>query len=140
MSSYYLFAVSFQSDHVFQVFHLVITLCMKEPWFRHTNSRQSFCNCLPFVIALVPDLFFGWKSAEGSKVVVTLLLPQMADNSDTLSSLLGKNELHQLSNKWRNKNIKYSTKLGLILIKLGQFNIRSMLIWRSICHMDLIKY
>ena len=41
-----------------------------------------------FVIALVPDLFFGRKLVEGSKVVVTLLLPQGGENSDTRSALL----------------------------------------------------
>ena len=72
---------------------------MKLPWFRHTNSEQLFCNWLPFAIALVPDLFFHEKSAEGSKVVVTLLLRQMAENSDTWSALLDENELQQLSSK-----------------------------------------
>ena len=33
-----------------------------------------------------------------------------------------------------------SIKLGLILIKLGQLNTRLMLIWMSICHLNLIKY
>ena len=46
----------------------IITICMKLPWFRHTNSPQLFCNCP------IPDLFFGGKSAEGWKVVVTSLL------------------------------------------------------------------
>ena len=72
---------------------------MALPCFRHTNSGQLFCNCLPFVIALVPCLFFGGKSAEGSKIVVTLLLPQMAEHSDTRCALLGENESQQLSNK-----------------------------------------
>ena len=32
----------------------LITLCMKLPWFCHTNSGQFFRNCSLFVIALVP--------------------------------------------------------------------------------------
>ena len=40
---------------------ILITLCMKLSWFCHTNSRQLFCNCPLFVIALVPGLFFGGK-------------------------------------------------------------------------------
>ena len=103
---------------------------MKLPWFNNAN----------FVIALVPDIFFVGKSAEGSKVIVTLLLPQMAENSDTRSSLLGENKLQHLSNKWRNKNTTYSTKLALILIKLGRLNTRRILIWMSICHLNFIKY
>ena len=42
----------------------VITLCMKLPWFCHTNSRQLFCNCQLFAVALVPGLFFGGKPNE----------------------------------------------------------------------------
>ena len=53
---------------------------------------------------------------------------------------IGENELQQLSNKCRNKNATYSTKLGLILIKLGQLNTRRILIWRSVCHLNLVKY
>ena len=47
---------------------------------------------MPFVIALVSDFFFRGKSEEGWKVVVTLLLPQIPEYSDTLSALLGENE------------------------------------------------
>ena len=84
---------------------------MKLPWFRHRNSGQLFCLCPPFVIALISDLFFGGKLAEGSKVVVTLLLPQMAKNSDTRSALLGENELQELSNKSRNKKLRVQQNL-----------------------------
>ena len=34
---------------------------MKLSWFCHTNSGQLYCNCPPFVIALVPGLFSGGK-------------------------------------------------------------------------------
>ena len=61
-------------------------LCMKFPWFCHTNIGQLFCNCLR------PIPLFGGKSSEGSKVIVTLLLPQIAESSDTQSSLFGENE------------------------------------------------
>ena len=37
---------------------------MKLPWFCHTNNGQLFYNCLLFVIALVPGLFFGGKPDE----------------------------------------------------------------------------
>ena len=42
----------------------VITPCMKLFWFCHTNSRQLFCNCLLFVIALVPGLLYGREPDE----------------------------------------------------------------------------
>ena len=42
----------------------LITLCMKLPWFCHTNSKQLFCNGPLFVIALVPCFFFGRKPDE----------------------------------------------------------------------------
>ena len=45
-------------------FQIVITLCMKLSWFCHTNGRQLFCNCLLFVIALVPGHFFYRKPNE----------------------------------------------------------------------------
>ena len=50
------------------------------------------------------------------------------ENSDTRFALLDENELQQLSNRWRNEDTICSTKLGLILTKLGQFNGRRMLI------------
>ena len=67
---------------------------MKLPWFCHQTEGNHFATAPPppFVTALVPGLFFGRKSAEGSKVIVTLLLPQMAEHSDTPSTLLGENE------------------------------------------------
>ena len=102
---------------------IIITLFMKLAQSRHTNSGQLFCNCPSFVIALVPDLFFGGKTVR-----------------KLLSLCCCENELQQLSNKWRNKNTTYSTKHGLILVKLGQLNTRRMLIWRSICHFNHIKY
>ena len=64
----------------------IITLCMNLRWFHNTNSGQLFCNCPR------PRPLFGGKSAEGSKVVVTLLLPQMAKNLGPRSALLGENE------------------------------------------------
>ena len=56
---------------------VLITLCRKLPLFQHTNSGQSSCNCPR------PRPLFGGKSGEGSEVVVTLLLPQMAEKLDT---------------------------------------------------------
>ena len=79
-------------------------------------------------LVLVPDLFFARKSAEGSKIIATLLLRQMVLKIQT-PVFLDENEWQQLSNKWRNKNTTYSTKLVIILIKLC---------W-SICHLNLIK-
>ena len=67
----------------------------------YKDSKESFAASNYFVISLVPDLFFGGKSTEGSKDVVVLLLPQISENSDTRSALLGENELQQLSNKWK---------------------------------------
>ena len=48
---------------------------MKLPWFRHTNSSTPL---------------FQQEISRGSKVV-TLLLPQMAENPDKRSALLGEN-------------------------------------------------
>ena len=70
-----------------QLLKLVITLCMKLPLFCHTNSGQLFCDCPR------PRPLFGGKSAKGSKVVLTLQLPQLAENSDTWSALLDDKEL-----------------------------------------------
>ena len=55
----------------------------------------------------------------------------------TRFALLDENELQQFSSGWRNKN---TTKLGLILTKLGQFSTRGMLIWKSIRQLNLIKH
>ena len=121
-----LFSIGSNRRGCTQAIACLITLCMKLPWFRIQTA--------------VPDPFIGGKSAVGSKDVVPLLLPQMAENSDTLSALLGENELQQLSNKWRNKNTKCSTKLKLILVKLGQLNIKRMLTWMSISYINLIKH
>ena len=51
------------------------------------------CNCPR------PRPLLGGISEGGFKVDVTLLLPQMAENSDTSSAMLGENELQQLSYK-----------------------------------------
>ena len=67
-------------------------------YFVHTYNLYEISLVLPFkqgavilqlsAVCKCPHLspLFGGKSAEGSKVVVTLLLPQMAESSDTLSA------------------------------------------------------
>ena len=107
------------------------TLCVKLSWFCHTNSGQLLCNCPRSRPAL------GGKPAESSKVVVILLFPQ---NSGTVFTLLDENELQQLSKRWRNKNWMCSTELEYILTKLGKFDPRRTLIWKSISHLNLTKY
>ena len=43
---------------------MLITLCMKLPWFCHTKRGQLFCNCPLFVITIVPRLFFAGKTSR----------------------------------------------------------------------------
>ena len=86
----------------------LITLCMKLPWFRF----QLFCNCPPFVIGLVPALFLVGNQQRVRKLLSLCCCLKWL-KIQTRSSLLGENELQQLSDKWRNKNTTYSTKHGL---------------------------
>ena len=68
----------------------LITLCMKLPWFCHTNIGQLFCNCPLFETALLPDLSFGGKQTR--RVFILLLL----QNSWKLSQFALQDEILQL--------------------------------------------
>ena len=74
-----------------KMFKTFFTLCMKLRWFCHKNSGQLFCNCLLFVIVLVPALFSGGKPAE--TCCHSCCCFKMAENS---ASLLCRTKILQL--------------------------------------------
>ena len=76
-----------------QSIKLLITFCMKLPWFCQTNSGQLFCNCPLFVIALSRPLF--WRETSQDLLSFCRCF-KMAENS---VSLLCRMKILQLKHK-----------------------------------------
>ena len=80
----------------------LITICMKLPWFCHTNSKQLFCNGPLFVIALVPCFFFWQETRRG--VLSFCCCCKMAENSVSLlcrTKYYNLKHEHRLSRVWQ---------------------------------------
>ena len=117
-------------------FSVLITLCIKLPWFCHTNSRQLFCNCPLFVIALVPGLFFGGKP---DKMCCHSVVSSKWLKTQSVSQFALQDEILQFKQTWIIRSLAVQRLKKLEEQHIHCFNLIECLVPMTMLTLDIPK-